>query len=136
MAEVARQKSGGFSGFDVADFVMPESVTQGMPKTTPTPKDSGRPKQRLFIKGPIDLEWMQGACKANAAPMALYLQYKQGILGEGARIQIRPSECREFGMSDRARQRQIDSLAAAGLIVADKGNGRCPVVQVIDLKSN
>jgi hypothetical protein len=102
-----------------------------MPKMITTSKDSKRPKQRLFIKGPIDLEWMQGACKANAAPMALYLQYKQGILGKGARIQIRPSECREFGMNDRARQRQIDSLASVGLIVADRGNGRCPIVEVI-----
>jgi len=133
MAEVARQKSGGCGGFDLADLVMPESVIEGMPKTIPTPKDSKRPKQRPFIKGPIDLEWMQEACKANAAPMALYLQYKQGILGKGARIQIRPSECREFGMNDRARQRQIDSLAAAGLILADKGNGRCPVVEVVGL---
>ena len=133
MAEVARQKSRGSSEFEIADLVMRESVTQGMPKTTPISKDSGRPKQRPFIKGPIDLEWVQEACKANAAPMAFYLQYKQGILGKGARIQIRPSECKEFGMSDRARQRQIDSLAAAGLIVADKGNGRCPVVEVVGL---
>ena len=133
MAEVARQNSGGCGGFDLSDLVMSDSVTSDTPKTSTSSKDSKRPKQRPFIKGPIDLEWMQGACKANAAPMALYLQYKQGILGKGARIQIRPAECRDFGMSDRARQRQIDSLAAAGLILADKGNGRCPVVEVVGL---
>ena len=131
MAEVARQNSGGCGGFDVADLVMSDFVTSDTPKMSTSSKDSKRPQQRPFIKGPIDLEWMQEACKANAAPMALYLQYKQGILGKGARIQIRPSECREFGMNDRARQRQIDSLASVGLIVADRGNGRCPIVEVI-----
>jgi len=131
MAEVARQNSGGCGGFDVADLVMSDFVTSDTPKMSTSSKDSKRPKQRPFIKGPIDLEWIQEACKANAAPMALYLQYKQGILGKGARIQIRPSECREFGMNDRARQRQIDSLASVGLIVADRGNGRCPIVEVI-----
>ena len=133
MAEVARQNSGGCGGFDVADLVMSDFVTSDTPKMSTSSKGSKRPQQRPFIKGPIDLEWIQEACKANAAPMALYLQYKQGILGKGARIQIRPSECREFGMNDRARQRQIDSLAAAGLILADKGNGRCPVVEVVGL---
>ena len=63
---------------------------------------------------------------------AFYLHYKLGILGKGASVQIRPSEYRDFGMSDKARQRQIDSLEKAGLIVAERGNGRCPLVQIVD----
>ena len=86
-----------------------------------------------FIKGPIDLTWMTIACRERASELALYLQYKRGILGLNARIQIRPTECREFGLGDRKRQRQIDSLVTAGLIEADKGVGRCPIVKVIDL---
>ena len=93
-----------------------------------------KPKKRSrYIRGPIDFTWITIACREGASELALYLQYKRGILGRTARVQIRPTECREFGLGDRKRQRQIDSLVAAGLIEADKGVGRCPIVKVIDL---
>ena len=86
-----------------------------------------------FIKGPIDLEWVQRACQCNAAELAWYLHYKSGILGATACIQIRPSECSKFGLGDKARQRQVARLESAGLIQADKGLGRCPIVKVIEI---
>ncbi|MDA7665685.1 hypothetical protein OAH46_02965 [Verrucomicrobia bacterium] len=132
MAEVKRQKEGGGGELRVSDFVMAESTTTQVENSAaPSPPKNCR-RSRPFIKGPIDLGWVQQACKSNAAEMAFYLHYKLGILGKGASVQIRPSECRAFGISDKARQRQIDSLEKADLIVADRGNGRCPVVIVIE----
>ncbi|MFL2924528.1 MAG: hypothetical protein ACJ0BN_19145 [Limisphaerales bacterium] len=90
-------------------------------------------KRYRFIRGPIDYTWYTMACREGASELAIYLQYKRGILGLTARIQIRPTECRELGLGERKRQRQINSLVAAGLIEADKGVGRCPIVKVIDL---
>ena len=132
MAEVKRQKEGGYGKFSLSGFEMVESTTTQVENSAaPSPPKNCR-RSRPFIKGPIDLGWVQQACKSNAAQMAFYLNYKLGILGKEASVQIRPSECREFGMSDKARQRQIDSLEKTGLIVADRGNGRCPVVIVIE----
>ena len=85
-----------------------------------------------FIKGPLDLEWMQMACRHCAAELALFIQYKRGILGPNAMIQIRPKECRDFGLGERRRERQLGRLIEAGLIKADKGPGKCPVVKVIE----
>jgi hypothetical protein len=132
MAELKRQKEGGYGKFSLSGFEMVESTTTQVENSAaPSPPKNCR-RSRPFIKGPIDLGWVQQACKSNAAQMAFYLNYKLGILGKEASVQIRPSECREFGMSDKARQRQIDSLEKTGLIVADRGNGRCPVVIVIE----
>ena len=132
MAELKRQKEGGYGKFSLSGFEMVESTTTQVENSAaPSPPKNCR-RSRPFIKGPIDLGWVQQACKSNAAEMAFYLHYKLGILGKDASVQIRPSECREFGMSDKARQRQIDSLEKAGLIAADRGKGRCPVVTVIE----
>ena len=132
MAEVKRQKEGGYGKFSLSGFEMVESTTTQVENSAaPSPPKNCR-RSRPFIKGPIDLGWVQQACKSNAAEMAFYLHYKLGILGKDASVQIRPSECRKFGIADKARQRQIDSLEKAGLIVADRGKGRCPVVIVIE----
>jgi len=130
-AEVARQKGRGFGGFVVSDFILEEA--QPMIGNSPqvAEKTPAQNAAKPFIKGPIDLEWVQRACQSNAAELAWYLHYKSGILGATACIQIRPSECSKFGLGDKARQRQVDRLENAGLITADKGNGRCPIVQIV-----
>ena len=127
-AEVARQKGGGFGGFEVNDFILeePQSITGHSHQVA---KETRATKP--FIKGPVDLEWVQRACHSNAAELAWYLHYKAGILGATACIQVRPSECSKFGLGDKARQRQVERLENAGLIIADKGNGRCPIVQIV-----
>ncbi len=110
------------------DFILeePQSITahshQVAEKTRAT---------KLFIKGPIDLEWVQRACHSNAAELAWYLHYKAGILGVTACIQVRQSECSKCGVGEKARQRQVERLENAGLIIPDKGNGRCPIFQIV-----
>ena len=131
MAEVKRQKERGGGELRVSDFVMAESTTTQVEDSVPELQPKNCRRSRPFIKGPIDLGWVQQACKSNAAEMAFYLHYKLGILGKDAKVQIRPTECEKFGLGSKARQRQIDRLAKSGLIKADKGNGRCPIVEII-----
>ena len=130
-AEVARQKGRGFGGFGVSDFISeePEPMVNHSPQVVE--KSPARNATKPFIKGPIDLKWVQQACQSNASELAWYLHYKSGILGATACIQIRPSECSKFGLGDKARQRQVARLENAGLITADKGNGRCPIVKIV-----
>ena len=131
MAEVKRQKEGGYGKFSLSGFEMVESIQSDLEDPVKPSQPKNRNRSRPFIKGPIDLEWVQKACCVNASTLAFYLHYMRGMLGPDARIQVRPTDCRKFGIADKARQRQIDSLEKAGLIVADRGNGRCPRVQVI-----
>ena len=130
-AEVERQKGRGLGGFVVSDFILEEPKPMVCHSPRIAEKTQAQDVPKPFIKGPIDLKWVQQACQSSAAELAWYLHYKSGILGATACIQIRPSECSKFGLGDKARQRQVDRLENAGLIIADKGNGRCPIVQIV-----
>ena len=132
MTEVARQNEAGFGGRRLSEFVAEHNPAITERKTN-TAFSARKKKKKTFrfIKGPINLVWICKACKVKASELALYLQYKAGILGEVAIIQIRPSECLEFGLSDRLRQRQVNRLVDAGLITAEKGRGKCPRVKLI-----
>ena len=130
-AEVWASGSSRLQGFELSDFETPVEYPP-ISEQKNTPPERKRPiAPRKFIKGPIDYEWIAKACKAGAAELGLYLMYKIGILGSKASVQVRPSECRELGLADRARRRQVERLENAGLITADKGNGRCPIVQIV-----
>ena len=131
-AEVWASGSSRLQGFELSDFETPVEYPpiSEQEKVSPKPNRSNRPQK--FIKGPIDYEWIAEACRVKAAELGLYLMYKIGILGSKASVQVRPSECRELGLTDRERQRQVVRLENAGLITADKGKGRCPTVTLIE----
>ena len=93
-----------------------------------------RPPQRRtqpFIKGPINLQWIQRAAGVNATEVALWLCYKEAFVGAGKWVRVRPYELDKFGLTRKRRNRQINSLEEAGLIAVKRSFGRCPV-----LKSN
>ena len=117
-------------GFDLRDYETRVEYPPISEQENVSPKTNRSIRPQKFIKGPIDYEWIAKACRVGAAELGLYLMYKIGILGAKASIQVRPCECREFGLTDRERQRQVVRLENAGLIVADKGKGRCPKVTV------
>ena len=130
-AEVLKAGSSRLQGFELSDFETPVEYPPISEHENSPPKRERPIGLRKFIKGPIDYEWIAAACKAGAAELGLYLMYKIGILGSKASVQVRPSECRELGLADRARRRQVERLENAGLIITDKGNGRCPIVQIV-----
>ena len=132
-AEVLNADSSGLKGFDLSDYETRVEYPSISEQENVSPKTNRSNRPRKFIKGPIDYEWIAEACRVGAAELGLYLMYKIGILVSKASIQVRPCECREFGLTDRERQRQVVRLEKAGLITADKGMGRCPVVVVIPI---
>ena len=129
-AEVWASGSSRLQGFELSDFETPVEYPPISQQENSLAERKSPTATRKFIKGPIDYEWIAKACKAGAAELGLYLMYKIGILGSKASVQVRPSECRELGLADRARRRQVERLENAGLITADKGKGRCPFVVV------
>ena len=110
---------------------MDDSTPRALLSQKSEPKASRPKTKRGFIKGPLDLQWIQAACVAKAAEMALYLQYMHGMLGPNAVIQIRPSQCLQFGLKESSRLRQLERLEARGLVKLDRGAGRCARVTIV-----
>ena len=130
-AEVWASGSSRLQGFELSDFETPVEYPPISEQENVSQKANRSNRPQKFIKGPIDYEWIAEACRVKAAELGLYLIYKIGILGPKAAVQVRPCECREFGLTDRERQRQVVRLENAGLITADKGKGRCPIVRIV-----
>jgi hypothetical protein len=74
---------------------------------------------------------MQRAAGVNAAEVALWLCYKEGFVGAGKWIHVRPRDLKRFGLTRKRRNRQINSLEEAGLIAVKRSAGRCPVIRSI-----
>ena len=85
-----------------------------------------RRRTKPFIKGPIDLGWIQRAAQVNATEVALWLSYKEGFKGAGKWFHLRPYELKKYGLTRKRRGRQIKSLEAAGLIAVRRKPGQCP----------
>ena len=132
-AEVLNADSSGLKGFDLRDYETRVEYPSISEQENVSPKTNRSNRPQKFIKGPIDYEWIAKACRVGAAELGLYLMYKIGIFGTKVSVQVRPCECREFGLTDRERQRQVVRLANAGLIVANKGIGRCALVSVTSI---
>ena len=129
-AEVLNADSSGLKGFDLSDYETSVEYPSISEQENVSSKTNRFIRPQKFIKGPIDYEWIAEACRVGAAELGVYLMYKIGILGSRASVQVRPCECRELGLTDRERQRQVVRLENAGLITAEKGKGRCPKVTV------
>ena len=90
-----------------------------------------RKKPEPFIKGPIPLDWMQKACKAGGAELALYLSYKHGLLGSKT-IHLKPSEVATFGLSNKTRRYQTEKLESAGLVEVIREQSQAPHLTILD----
>ena len=130
-AEVWASGSSRLQGFELSDFETPVEYPPITERENVSQKAKRSNRPQKFVKGPIDYEWIAEACRVKAAELGLYLMYKIGILGSKASVQVRPSECRELGLTDRERQRQVVRLENAGLITADKGKERCPTLNLV-----
>jgi hypothetical protein len=88
-------------------------------------------RAKPFIKGPIPLAWIQLACRLNAATLAIYIQWKAGLLGQKAKIALRPAELARFGLGGYARRRQYKALVEAKLVQPVSEKGRCKAVRLV-----
>ena len=103
----------------------------GWPKMDQHAGENRPPQRRTrpFIKGPIDLEWIHKAAGVNATEVALWLCYKEGFVGTGKWVHVRPRELNKYGLTRKRRNRQINSLEEAGWITVKRKPGQCPVIR-------
>ena len=77
------------------------------------------------------MEWIHGAARVNAVEVALWLCYKEGFVGAGNWVHVRPYELNKYGLTRKRKDRQINSLAKAGLIAVKRGVGRCHSIRAV-----
>ena len=108
---------------------MDDSTPRALLSQKSGPKLQGL-KPSVGLKGPL-------ICNGSRLPVWqkqlkwLYLQYMHGMLGPNAVIQIRPSQCLQFGLKESSRLRQLERLEARGLVKLDRGAGRCARVTIV-----
>ena len=76
------------------------------------------------------------ACRLNAARLALYIQWKIGLLGPTAKIALRRGELATFGLGPYAIRREYKALVGAKLVQAVRESGRLKAVRVKQPRRN
>jgi hypothetical protein len=90
---------------------------------------------RQFVKGPIDLAWIQAAsrCSGKAAQVGIALWYRSGLMG-GSKVNLKCSNAllKDFGVARHSGYRALRRLEQAKLVKVLRGHGRCPLVSILD----
>ena len=116
---------------DVEQFRIPTPISQGLRKR----------KQGKFLKGPIPLDWLQGAGQlpGKALHVGIVLQFLSGVK-RSSEVQFSYSLAEEFGVKRHSAYRALKALEQRGLIKIRRGIGKNPIVRlaeyVIEQSSN
>lgn len=95
-----------------------------------------RPRQGdWFIKGPIPGAWLARAASLDGKTLhlSLALWYLAGIK-KSREFKLTRDALERFGVGRSAVARGLERLEAAGLVGADRGRGRLPVVTLLDVQ--
>ena len=120
---------------DVNDFRIPG--TSGLPESTPS--SNKPPRDGLFLRGPVDMGWLNRAKKLPKSALAtgLALWFTRGVRKSDAPIKVTAAVRRYMGLTPDDARRGIRALATSGLInVVKGGRGRHPVVEIVIKQSS
>ena len=89
-----------------------------------------------FVKGPIPLEWVEGAARlpGKSLHVALALWYLAG-LKRSMTVSVSNRALRPFGVDRFAKRRALNWMAKAGLVRVETVNGRSPTVEIVCSKA-
>jgi DNA-binding MarR family transcriptional regulator len=90
---------------------------------------------KKFVKGPIDLQWLQAAAllSGKAFHIGIAIWYLVG-LNKDRTVKLSKKIREGFGVDRYATRRALDNLEQAGLITTERHAGRLPVVTVLDVR--
>jgi len=99
-------------------------VTNSMPKVK---KASGR----LFIRGPVDWEWITSASKlgGRALHAAIAVAFLDGFTQTG-KVTLKPSVIQQLGIERTSGYRALTKLEKAGLVTVSRRRGAAPTVWI------
>jgi hypothetical protein len=93
---------------------------------------NGLSKRHMFLKGPVPLWWLEKASKLGGKCLAVgvALWFLAG-LKRTSTIKLTQRVRSRFGVGRGASRRCLYKLEKAGLIRAQRHQGRCPVVTLL-----
>ena len=108
-------------------------ITTATPNT-PIPPILQKRKKGKFLKGPVPLDWLQGAghLPGKALHVGVVLQYLSGVEGS-SEWTFSYSLAETFGVKRHAAYRALKALEQRGLIKIRRGNGKSPRVQLLEM---
>ena len=91
-------------------------------------------RQGKFLKGPIPLDWLQGAgcLSGKALHVGVVLRYLSGVEGS-SEVKFPYSLAETFGVKRHAAYRALKALEQKGLVKTRRKNGKSPRVQLLDM---
>jgi hypothetical protein len=96
-------------------------------------------KSKLFLKGPIPLDWLVVAARQSgrALHVGMVLWFLKGVK-RSRTVELTRSKLAWFGISRHAGYRGLAKLEEAGLVSVKRHRGRSPVVTISrdDLRRN
>ena len=87
--------------------------------------------KRLFLKGPIPLDWLTRANRLGGQTLAVAvaLWFRYGITGK-YEIKLTNTVLDQFGVSRWAAYRGLSKLESSGLVSVERRRGRSPLVTI------
>jgi len=109
---------------DLAQFRIPTSISPTSPKR----------RKGKFLKGPIPLDWLQGAghLPGKAHHVGTVLWFLAGVQGS-LEVKFSYLLAQEHGVKRHAAYRALKALEQKGLIKISRGNGKSPRVQLLEM---
>ena len=109
---------------DLAQFRIPTSISPTSPKR----------RKGKFLKGPIPLDWLQGAghLPGKALHVGIVLRYLSGV-ERSSEVKFSYSLAEKFGVKRHAAYRALKALEQTGLIKILRGKGKSPRVQLLEM---
>lgn len=98
---------------------------QAGPRTTP--------RNRRFLRGPIDLNWLEVAAKLPGKALAVGLVVWLLVgLKKTDTVTVTRTALSLLNVGRKGGYNGLEALESAGLIRVDRHRGRCPVATVLD----
>lgn len=95
-----------------------------------------RRRAHQFIKGPLPMPWLERAARlpGKALTVALLLWFMAGIVGNTP-VKLSMGLLARFGVGRKAAYAALTALQNEGLIEADRGSGRLPLITIRRMSS-
>jgi hypothetical protein len=106
------------------------------------PKKPTRKKTKQanpFIRGPIPLVWLTSASnipRRNALVVGLVLWYLAGLRSDRVGLVLCIKRCEPFGLGRKSVERGLRDLEKSGLVRVERGSGKCPRVELLDVEQS
>ena len=99
------------------------------PKSPPPRHRTGE----KFLKGPVPWSWLVLAARAQGRSLHVaFMLWFQAGLAKQRTVKLSLSGMAVMGVSRFAAKRGLEALETAGLVIVDRGPGRCPRVTLLD----